>query len=234
MTGFEAQARPMTQTTIPSTTAPSSSNPEATDDPRVLFTRAVRTGTEVVGAVRPEQLGWPTPCDEFDVRQLLGHLVGVLQRLARLGRGEDPFAGGDAEAPGDDWRRAWAESADEAEAAWSEPSVLARPMTLPWQQGTGAEILAGYLSELTVHTWDLATAVGEAPAWDDEVVEVALRQLAGLPAEGRLELFEAVSRKMGFEEVAIPYADPVVVPDDAPAIDRLVAWNGRRPPSACS
>ena len=217
----------MTQTTTPATTTPATSM--AADDPRVLFARAVRTGTDVVGAVRPEQLGWPTPCDEFDVRQLLGHLVGVLQRVARIGRGEDPFAGGDVAAPGDDWRGAWAESADEAEAAWSDPSALARPVTLPWQEGTGAEILSGYLSELTVHTWDLAAAIGQAPVWDDEVVGVALSQLAGLPAEGRLELFESVSKKMGFDHVAVPYADPLPVPDDAPAIDRLVAWNGRSP-----
>jgi hypothetical protein len=26
-----------------------------------------------------------------------------------------------------------------------------------------------------------------------------------------------------------PFADAVPVPDDAPLIDRLVAWNGRRP-----
>jgi len=26
-----------------------------------------------------------------------------------------------------------------------------------------------------------------------------------------------------------PFDDPVPVPDDAPLIDRLVAWNGRRP-----
>ena len=34
---------------------------------------------------------------------------------------------------------------------------------------------------------------------------------------------------MGLDEVAIPFAEAVPVPDDAPAIDRLVAWNGRDP-----
>ena len=34
---------------------------------------------------------------------------------------------------------------------------------------------------------------------------------------------------MGLDEVAIPFAEAVTVQDDAPAIDRLIAWNGRDP-----
>jgi hypothetical protein len=34
---------------------------------------------------------------------------------------------------------------------------------------------------------------------------------------------------MGLDEVAIPFAEQVPIADDAPAIDRLVAWNGRHP-----
>jgi hypothetical protein len=34
---------------------------------------------------------------------------------------------------------------------------------------------------------------------------------------------------MGLDEVAIPFAEAVPVPADAPAVDRLVAWNGRDP-----
>ena len=50
-----------------------------------------------------------------------------------------------------------------------------------------------------------------------------------LPAENRRALFEEISAAMGLDEVAIPFAEAVPVPDDAPAIDRLVAWNGRDP-----
>ena len=34
---------------------------------------------------------------------------------------------------------------------------------------------------------------------------------------------------MGLDEVAVPFAEAVAIADDAPAIDRLVAWNGRDP-----
>ena len=102
-------------------------------------------------------------------------------------------------------------------------------MALPWIQGNGAEILTSYFSELTVHTWDLATATGQQPDWDDTVITAALAAGDFLPAENRRALFEEISTPMGLDEVAIPFAEAVPIPDNAAAIDRLVAWNGRDP-----
>ena len=102
-------------------------------------------------------------------------------------------------------------------------------MALPWIEGSGSEVLASYFSELTVHTWDLAVATGQQPDWDDTVVEAALEARQILPAENRRALYEEISTAMGLAEVAVPFAEAVPIPDDAPAIDRLVAWNGRNP-----
>ena len=160
---------------------------------------------------------------------MLGHLVGVLDRIAALGQGEDPFAVTERQAPDDGWSDAWTTSASRAAEAWRDDGVLEQPMTLPWIQGSGAEVLASYFSELTVHTWDLAIATGQQPDWDDTVVTAALAARDMLPAENRRALFEEISAAMGLNEVAIPFAEAVPIPDDAPAIDRLVAWNGRDP-----
>ena len=102
-------------------------------------------------------------------------------------------------------------------------------MALPWIQGNGADVLTSYFSELTVHTWDLAVATGQQARWDDTVVTAALEAGQILPAENRRALFEEISAAMGLDEVAIPFAEAVPLPGDAPAIDRLVAWNGRDP-----
>ena len=160
---------------------------------------------------------------------MLSHLVGVLDRIAALGNGEDPFSVTETHAPDDDWSDAWATSGTHAADAWRDDAVLERPMALPWIQGSGAEVLTSYFSELTVHTWDLATATGQQPHWDDTVVTAALEARQILPAENRRALFEEISAAMGLDEVAIPFAEAVPVPVDAPAIDRLVAWNGRDP-----
>lgn len=187
------------------------------------------TAGDVVAGVRPDQLAAPTPCPEMDVRTMLTHLVGVLDRIAALGRGDDPFAVTETTVADGGWADAWAAAARGAAGAWADDAVLERPMALPWLQGSGAEILTSYLSELTVHTWDLATATEQQPDWDDAVVTAALEAPEILPAEDRLALFEQISAAMGLDEVAVPFAEAVPVPDDAPAIDRLVAWNGRDP-----
>ena len=232
MTGLEAHSSSMTDITTTRTadsTPGEAGAPLQPGDPRLLLAKAVATGTAVIAAVPIDDMGDQTPCDSFDVRGVLGHLVGVLHRVARLGEGQDPFAVGDAEAPDKMWLRAWTEAAHGVQRAWTDDEVLARPMSLPWQQGTGADILIGYLSELTVHTWDVAAATGQEPAWDEEVLAAVLSLPAVMPAHGRRAVFERISAEMGLEEVRVPFADAVPVADDAPAIDRLVAWNGRPP-----
>ncbi|MCP3935947.1 MAG: TIGR03086 family protein [Actinomycetia bacterium] len=198
-------------------------------DPRPILDSAIATAGSVIAAVRPDQLTAPTPCSEMDVRTMFGHLLGVLDRIAVLGRGEDPFAVTEPPAPDDGWSDAWTASARRISDAWRDDAVLERPMALPWIQGSGADVLASYFSELTVHTWDLAVATGQQPDWDDAVITAAFAAGDSLPAENRLALFEEISSAMGLDEVAIPFAEAVTIPDDAPAIDRLVAWNGRDP-----
>lgn len=205
------------------------STPHDGIDPRWILNRAIAVGASVIGRVRPDQLTAPTPCSEMDVRAMLGHLVGVLDRIAAVGRGDDPLAVTEIIAPDNEWSDAWTTSAREAADAWSDDALLEQPMALPWIQGSGAEILASWFSELTVHTWDLAISTGQQPDWDDTVVAAALAAGDFLPAENRRALFEEISAASGLDEVAIPFAEQVAVAGDAAAIDRLVAWNGRDP-----
>ena len=203
---------------------------ESTTDIRELFGRAVVTGADVIAGIRREQLD-PTPCDEYDVRGLGRHIVEVLRRVAAVGRGDDPFAVAPVGAEVDDHLLdAWLEAAHEGQAAWSDDAALERIVTLPWAQESGADTLAGYANEILVHTWDLATATGQRPQWDDEVVaaaSTAIRRI--LPAEGRPELFAAIRAQMPGGGFGDPFKPVVAVGSDAPLIDQLVAYNGRQP-----
>ncbi len=227
-------------TTTSSSTSPAS---PATDgapfhrdiDPRPLFAAATKTATEVIGNVRADQLANPTPCTEYDVRELLRHLVGVLPRVAAMGRGDDPMRVTAAEIDGmadDDVMPAWLAAVADAKAAWADGSALERTIVLPWATDTGTAALVGYVSEITVHTWDIARATGQTPAWNEEAVENAYALIRNwLPGVGRAEIFAEVRKKMGPAAAAAgdAFAEVVHVPDDAPLIDRLVAWNGRQP-----
>lgn len=200
------------------------------DDPRPILDRVLAVGGVVIAGVRPEQLTDPTPCTGIDVRALLAHLIGALDRIAALGSGRDPFSVTEAPVEDDRWSHAWRQSARRAAAVWSHDAVLEQPMALPWIEGSGAEVLASYFSEVTVHTWDLATATGQQPEWDDTVVAAALQGARRiLPAENRRALYDQISAARGFDEVAVPFAEAVPIDGDAPAIERLVAWCGRDP-----
>ena len=74
----------MTNTTEPNT--------EHMPDPRPIHRRAISQTGAIVAAVEPGQLGLPTPCPEYDVRALLSHIVGGLNRVAVAGEGGNALA----------------------------------------------------------------------------------------------------------------------------------------------
>jgi uncharacterized protein (TIGR03086 family) len=193
--------------------------PPGPGDARSFFAIAVGTARATIAGVNESQLDDATPCADYRVRDLLGHLVAVLLRVAAMGRGDDPFAI-NAEPPFesvDDWSATFIDAARAVQRAWTDPATLDRIIVLPWAEATGAELLQQYTSELTVHTWDLSTATGQHPQWDDGVVTVA---------------YEAIRRLLPNASRAgsmAPFADAVPVADDAPLIDKLIAWNGRQP-----
>jgi uncharacterized protein (TIGR03086 family) len=202
------------------TTTPTSAADRSmtTTDPRPGFFTAARIACDTVAGVSPAQLTDPTPCTDFDVRALLGHLVGVLHRIASVASGAPaigqvpPVVG----VPDDGWGAAARAALHEVEGAWADPAVLGREMRLPFGTLPGAAALASYTGELSTHTWDLAVATGQSPAWDEQVLTGALSAIHGkLPTAER--------------PPGVPFGDAVPVPDDAPIIDRLVAWQGRDP-----
>jgi uncharacterized protein (TIGR03086 family) len=93
---------------------------------------------------------------------------------------------------------------------------LDRDVTVPWGVVPGRAAGWGYVRELAVHAWDLASALGTVDALDPALADVVVdRVRAALPAEPR--------------GGGIPFGPVVEVPDDAGAYERLVGWLGRDP-----
>jgi uncharacterized protein (TIGR03086 family) len=205
--------------------------PARADDPRTAFAEAVALASAVMGRVSPNQLANATPCHGYDVKALMAHMVSVLRRVAALGRGDDPFGVSVVASVERGHLRAWLDAARDVDDAWSDDAVLQRTMRLPWAEQSGAAMLVSYVNEVTVHTWDLATATGQRPAWDPRVVSLAFDGIRFMPGDNRSAMFDAMRAGMppALRDFADPFADAVAVPEDAPLIDRLVAWNGRRP-----
>ena len=165
-------------------------------------------------AVRPEQLGDRTPCPDFDVRALLNHLIGSNIYFAASARGEQADYGVfSADNIGEDWGRAFRDTAEAALAAWRAPGVMERPLSFG---GFPGYIVAGiHFTELLLHGWDVARATGQDAALPADLCEDALRRLRRLP--------ESEMREPNV------FGPPVPVPDDAPVQDRLLGFVGRDP-----
>lgn len=201
--------------------------PPTAPDPRPAFARALALCGRTLAAVRTEQLDGPTPCPDYSVRQLGGHLVAVLRRFAVIGRGGDLFSvpGIAAEIADDDrptaeraaaWSAAWDDATREVLEVWSAPGILEEPVRLPFGTAPGRVGVVSYTTEFTLHTWDLATATGQRPAWEPSVLAVSLDTMQrAVPAEQR--------------GGRVPFGPVVDVAADAPDIDRLVGWYGRQP-----
>ncbi len=191
-------------------------SPLSPDDPRVTYLRAAVTARAVIGAVRPDHVERRTPCSEWNVGDLVRHMVAVYQRVAIAPTGAD--------LSGDPWIPDIAiDAADDAIAAtmvethqnWEDPARLEAIIEAPWGPTPGGMCLGIWASELYVHAWDLAVSIGVTVDWPEPDVSIAADMTrAGVPEERSEE---------------VPFDPVVAVADDAPGIERLVTWLGRNP-----
>ena len=187
-------------------------------DPRPLFLRSVAIATSIVGGVRPDQHSHPTPCDEYNVQELLGHMVAVLERLVVIGSLGDPNETTRMVDLNDkSTLTEWFTRAGKVADVWSNPGLLGTIVTLPFAKLPGAAAMAIYCSELTVHGWDLAQATRQNVQWDDDVCRLSMGAMQmALPSD--------LAR-----DAELPFGALVHVSSEAPLIDQLVAWTGRTP-----
>ena len=176
--------------------------------------RASVVVSDLVERTAADQWTAPTPCAQWNVRDLVSHLVGLnLVFVAMLDGSPVPERGTDH--LGADPAEAYRRSAAALQAAAALPGVLERSQATPLGVATGAERLRWRIADLLVHGWDLGQATGARANLPDDLVEQALTfvraRLPGQPRTGRFD-------------------DPQPISDDAPVIDQLAAFTGRPVP----
>ncbi len=177
-------------------------------DPVVLFERAGTNAVAVAAQVRAEQRGAPTPCAEWDVEDLLGHMVGGTGYLLTALGIDSPPVGTDAES--------YRVAVSRCVASLRRPGVLEiRCMSPAGFEWSVAEATSGTAMDQLVHTWDLAVAIDADRRLDPEVVDAVVEMFVPQMPE--------IGRSAGIVGPEVP------VPDDASAQDRLLGAMGRRP-----
>ncbi|WP_282792521.1 TIGR03086 family metal-binding protein [Streptomyces sp. CC224B] len=160
-----------------------------TTDQQLLdrYGRAQEQFTRRVRAAGPDRWDAPTPCAEWTVRDLVRHLVTEQLWVPPLVRdGATVEAVGDAfdgDPLGPDPVAAWDTAAAAARAAFSAPDALDRTVHLSYGETAARAYCAQMTTDLVVHTWDLARAVGADERLPDDLVAAAAREVAPYAAD---------------------------------------------------
>lgn len=185
------------------------------NDPRPMLARALDQTGELIDGIDPAQGSLTTPCDGFDVAALVGHLLGVVRRIGVVLDGR-PFHQAPSHLDSTDWSGDWAAGRAATDQILADDGTLTRMVTVPWGEVTGAAAIGSYIGELTVHSWDLASATGRTDQLDAALATASLPAYQQMvPAEPRGE--------------HIPFGPVVPVADDADPYSRLAGWTGRDP-----
>jgi uncharacterized protein (TIGR03086 family) len=169
-----------------------------------LYGRASEwTNVKVAGAVT--KLDAPTPCDQWDVRTLMNHMLQTQRYFAGSARGEDVSLSQTPPALlGDDPVADFEHARDDVLRTFGEPGVI---------EQTGPALGIAFSDQL-LHGWDLARATGQDARMPDGLPEASYDLIHGR--------FTEEQRKGVF--------DPEIsVGPDATPQEKLLAYTGRQP-----
>jgi uncharacterized protein (TIGR03086 family) len=184
-------------------------------DPPVRQLRALLLG------ITEDGLDVPTPCPRWTLGDLLDHIIGLTYAFNHAARklADAPGTSGPPPEPSaanlpPHWRSRLPVLLEDLANAWKDPAAWtgtarAGGVTMP------AAVMGNVaMTELTLHSWDLARATGQEYAADPRTLEVLIEMLSQGPREGTPGLY-----------------GPVVedIDDDASLLDQAVALSGRDP-----
>jgi uncharacterized protein (TIGR03086 family) len=175
---------------------------------------------QLVGQVGPEQWNNPTPCAEWNVRTLVGHLIAGRHGYCGLLEGAPAskvrsMLAQQSEATGTDPVAACKGAVRSVRAAFTEPGALERTVHHRIGDIPGSELLALLIGDSVVHSWDLATGIGVSPGLDEQLVEYVYGIYAPMAQSG------AIYANGWFAAPTTP------LPEDATPLERLLHLTGR-------
>ena len=167
-----------------------------------------------VAQIAADQWDDATPDVEWTVRDLVAHVVEEQRWVPQLLGGRTiAQAKLELEPLRDDLPAEWALYSLAATSAWAAtPSE--NLVHLSYDTVTTEHYLRELVSDIAIHTWDLARAIGADDELDADLVEAVW------------SVFEPQQDTLAASGL---FAPPVAIPDDAPLQSRLLAVTGRDP-----
>jgi uncharacterized protein (TIGR03086 family) len=181
-----------------------------------LFVDSIRRFAERVERIGKDGWDRPTPCSDWDVRELVNHVCGEQLWAPHLVDGETIEQVGDrydGDVLGDDPKATFRTAVEGSIQAFGRAGLDAI-VHLSFGDVPCAVYLEQMLTDAEVHGWDLAEALGEPAQLDPETASHLLP---------RMRAQEGLIRASGM------FADGIEVPDDADDASALLALLGRDP-----
>ena len=182
-----------------------------------LHARVVEEFLDRVRSVPDDAWRLPTPCTDWNVRDLVNHVVGEDRWTVPLMAGktiEDVGDGLDGDLLGASPKEAAEAAGKAAVASYAEPGATGRTVHLSFGDTPAEEYAWQLIADHLIHGWDLAAATGGNTHLDPEVVG---------PVASWFKAREELYRGAG------AIAERPEVGTDLPAGDALLAAFGRDP-----
>jgi uncharacterized protein (TIGR03086 family) len=182
-----------------------------------FYVQAMASTQRYIDAVRPAQWPAPTPCTEWDVKQVANHIIGENLWAGELFKGRTIAQVGttfDGDLAGDDPAAAYRKSVDAARSAVEAPGAMETTCHLSFGDFPGAEYAGQLFMDLLIHGWDIAKATGQDTRLDADMVAACL------------PIAHEMTSK--FRSAGV-FGEDLSVPPDADLQVRLLALVGRRP-----
>lgn len=170
-----------------------------------LFDKASSWTTSKIAGAK-DKLDAQTPCEGWNVRTLVNHLLATHEWFTGAAQGKQvsPPLGDPEDVLGDDPAKQYEEARQTTLAAFRAEGVSDK---------IGPMLGIAFADQL-LHGWDVAKATG---------------QDATMPADLAVTAFSMIDGQLTDENRGTAFGKPVTVPEDASAQDKLLAYSGRQP-----
>ena len=197
-------------------------DPAAQPSPVTLLAQTTARTKTVLAGVRQPQIDDPTPCSEWNVHNLINHLIGVLEFTAGCIAGRPPDIRPNAAESSQinehnvaNLTRAYNHALARLLELAAAPDALEKVAATPFGELPTSQVFVGAIMDQLIHCWDLAKATGQDTTLDADLVAYAFPILqSGFADQGR---------QAGFIGPEIP------IPHAASQQDQMLAYMGRHP-----
>jgi uncharacterized protein (TIGR03086 family) len=181
-----------------------------------IHRRALGQTRRFAAGIGPDQWALATPCQGWDVRALVNHLVSGNWWAAELAAGRSISDVGDrldGDVLRDDPLNAYDASAAAAAQVFAAPGALDAPCAVSYGPVPGSVYAGHRFIDVLIHGWDIGAATGQDTALDPALVEAC---------------WQVVEPQADLLRGSGAFGDEVTVPPDADRQTQLLATLGRR------